>query len=66
MQCTITAVGDALLTMRLNRKDPQCLALKNIFETADVRFANFEMTVHDYEASPSAVSGGTWVWTVRG
>ncbi len=61
MKCTITAVGDALLTMRLARNDYQCLALKNIFDAADVRFANFEMTVHDYEASPSAVSGGTWV-----
>lgn len=61
MKCTITAVGDALLTMRLNKKDPQCIELKEIFEKADVRVANFEMTVHDYEVSPSAVSGGTWV-----
>lgn len=61
MRCTITAVGDALLTQRLCRNDPQCLALKEIFDAVDIRFANFEMTVHDFEVSPSAVSGGTWV-----
>lgn len=61
MKCSIIATGDSLLTQRLCRKDPQCLALKEIFEAHDIRFANFEMTVHDFEVAPSAESGGTWV-----
>lgn len=61
MKCTLTAVGDMLLTMRLCRKDPQCLALKEIFDAADVRFGNFEMTVHDFNVPGAATSGGTWV-----
>lgn len=61
MKCTLTAVGDVLLTQRLCRQDSQCLALKEIFDAADVRFGNFEMTVHDFNVAGSATSGGTWV-----
>ncbi len=61
MKFSIVATGDSLLTQRLPRQDKSCLALKEIFEQADIRFTNFELQVHDFEVAPSAVSGGTWV-----
>ncbi len=61
MKFSIVATGDSLLTQRLPRQDESCLKLKEIFEQADIRFTNFELQVHDFEVSPSAVSGGTWV-----
>lgn len=61
MRFSIVATGDSLLTQRLPRQDKSCLALKEIFEAADICFTNFELQVHDFEVAPSAVSGGTWV-----
>lgn len=61
MKFSIVATGDSLLTQRLPRQDKSCLALKELFEQADIRFTNFELQVHDFEVAPSAVSGGTWV-----
>lgn len=61
MKFSIIATGDSLLTQRLPRDDKSCLELKQLLEQADVRFTNFELQVHDFEVSPSAVSGGTWV-----
>ncbi len=61
MAFSLIATGDALLTQRMARNDPDLLALKAVFEAHDARFTNFELTVHDFEVSPSAVSGGTWV-----
>ncbi len=61
MKFSIVATGDSLLTQRLPRQDKTCLALKELFEQADIRFTNFELQVHDFEVAPSAVSGGTWV-----
>lgn len=61
MSISIVATGDSLLTQRLPRNDEACLTLKQYMEDKDVRFTNFELQVHDFEVSPSAVSGGTWV-----
>ncbi len=61
MKFSIVATGDSLLTQRLPRQDKTCLALKELFEQADICFTNFELQVHDFEVAPSAVSGGTWV-----
>ena len=61
MKFSIVATGDSLMTARLPQNDPQNLALKKIFDKADVAFTNFEMTCHDYEVGAAAVSGGTWV-----
>lgn len=58
---TIAATGDSMLVQRLARNDKGCLALQNFFKTAEVRFTNFELQIHDFEVYPSAVSGGTWV-----
>ncbi|MDU4962223.1 MAG: CapA family protein [Sporomusaceae bacterium] len=61
MGFSVIATGDSLLTQRLPKNDQSCLALKQVLEQADVRFTNFELQVHDFEVSPAAVSGGTWV-----
>lgn len=61
MSISIVATGDSLLAQRLPRNDESCLKLKLMLEKADVRFTNFELLVHDFEVSPAAVSGGTWV-----
>lgn len=61
MSISVVATGDSLLTQRLPRNDESCLRLKALLEEADVRFTNFELLVHDFEVSPSAISGGTWV-----
>lgn len=61
MAISVVATGDSLLTQRLPRNDQSCLAIKQVLEAADVRFTNFELLVHDFEVSPAAVSGGTWV-----
>ncbi len=57
---TIAAVGDFMLAQRLPKNDPACLAIKKLIENEDVRFANLEMQIHDYEVYPAAESGGTW------
>lgn len=61
MPISVVATGDSLLTQRLPRNDERCLNLKAILEKFDVRFTNFELLIHDFEVSPAAVSGGTWV-----
>ncbi len=61
MALSVLATGDSLITQRLHKKDKNCLALKSIFDSHDACFTNFELLVHDFEVSPSAVSGGTWV-----
>lgn len=61
MSISIIATGDSLLTQRIPRNDKSCLKIKALLEKADVRFTNFELLLHDFEVSPSAVSGGTWV-----
>ncbi|MBF4693336.1 CapA family protein [Fusibacter sp. Q10-2] len=61
MAISIIATGDTLLTQRLPHTDEECLKIKRMFEASDVRLTNFELLLHDFEVSPSAVSGGTWV-----
>lgn len=61
MALSILATGDSLITQRLHKKDKSCLALKSLFDSYDACLTNFELLVHDFEISPAAVSGGTWV-----
>ncbi|MBS7526915.1 CapA family protein [Fusibacter paucivorans] len=61
MAISIIATGDTLITQRLPYRDESLIQLKKIFEDKDIRFTNFEFLVHDFEVSPAAVSGGTWV-----
>ncbi len=61
MAISIVATGDTLITKRFSYEDKNLIKIKKILEKADVRFTNFEFLVHDFEVSPAAVSGGTWV-----
>ncbi|MCM3709105.1 CapA family protein [Sporosarcina luteola] len=58
-----TATGDTFITRRLPGKDKSFLELSGLLKKADVRFTNLEITVHDGEGIPGAVSGGTWAKT---
>lgn len=60
MSISVIATGDSFITQRLPHNDAGCQMIKAELEKADARFTNFEMLLHDFEVSPSAVSGGTW------
>ena len=58
---TCIATGDAFITRRIPAEGYEGLeALANLIGRHDVRFSNLEMTFHDMEGTPAAVSGGTW------
>ncbi|SER60855.1 CapA family protein [Salisediminibacterium halotolerans] len=63
---TFAAAGDCFITRRLPDKDPRAREIARLLNTADVRFANLETTVHDREGIPSAYSGGTWAMSEPG
>ncbi len=58
---SVIAAGDVFMTRRLPGVPyPGERALEELLAGFDVRFANLELTVHDREGYPGAVSGGTW------
>lgn len=58
---TFVATGDSFITRRLASVDNEdFLNIANIIKQAEFRFTNFEVTAHEFEGFPSAVSGGTW------
>ena len=54
------ATGDSFITRNLPVNDQDSLELSSIIKKAHVRFTNLEVTLHESEGIPSAVSGGTW------
>ena len=57
----LIATGDLFLTRRLPKGGYEGFAeLRDVIMQHDVRFNNLEMTFHDKEGYPAAVSGGTW------
>jgi len=56
----VALTGDSFITQRLPRDEKQLKDLQGFLAESDVRFTNFEVTVHHFEESPSATSGGTW------
>lgn len=58
---TFVATGDSFITQRIPEGGyPGFEELRNVISGHDVKFANLEMTFHDQEGAPAAVSGGTW------
>ncbi|MBQ3802580.1 MAG: CapA family protein [Oscillospiraceae bacterium] len=58
---SIVAAGDAFVTRRIPRGGyPGFSELKKIISAHDAAFVNLEMTFHNSEGTPAAVSGGTW------
>ncbi|MDF2725746.1 MAG: capsule biosynthesis protein, partial [Paenibacillus sp.] len=63
MKSTIrfVATGDSYITRRLPEpKTESFRELADIIHQGDVRFTNLEVTVHQLEGIPSALSGGQW------
>ena len=55
------ATGDAFITRRIPQGGyPGLAELQRTIGAYDVKFSNLEMTFHDAEGTPAAVSGGTW------
>lgn len=58
---SFVATGDSFITCRLPQPKGKCFEeIKQIIDKGEVKFTNLEVTVHDFEGVPSAVSGGTW------
>ena len=58
---TFIATGDAFITRRFPEGGYDGLeAIQKIISAYDVKFTNLEMTFHDHEGYPAALSGGTW------
>jgi poly-gamma-glutamate capsule biosynthesis protein CapA/YwtB (metallophosphatase superfamily) len=56
----IALTGDSFITQRLPRNEDQLTAIKKFFAEFDVKFTNFEVTLHNFDQSAAATSGGTW------
>lgn len=61
---TFIATGDSFITRRLPADGYEGFAeVSECIKKHDVRFNNLEMTFHNCEGYPAAVSGGTWAMT---
>ncbi len=61
---TFIATGDVFITRRLPKDGYEGFdAVRKCIEGHDVAFTNLEMTFHNCEGYPNAVSGGTWAMT---
>lgn len=60
---SLTLTGDSIITQRLSiyQPDPRFMAAVNAVREGDAAFTNLEILFHNYEAPPSAQSGGTWL-----
>lgn len=56
----VAVTGDSFITQRLPRNQNDLIEIRNFFADFDVKFTNFEVTVHHFDQSPAATSGGTW------
>ena len=57
---TFAATGDSFITRKLPAKNKSYKEIADIINQADFRFTNLEVTLHQNEGIPGAVSGGTW------
>ena len=58
---TFIATGDSFMTRCLPVNGYEGFhELKEIIRGHDVKFNNLEITIHNREGYPSAISGGTW------
>ena len=61
-EISVFIAGDAIITQPWSHFDePEFLKLMDEVSSADVAAVNLEMLIHDFEAYPSANSGGTWM-----
>lgn len=58
---TVIATGDSFMTRRIPKEGyPGFLEIAQLISGYDVRFNNLEITIHNQQGYPAAVSGGTW------
>lgn len=57
---TVALTGDSFITQKLPTDNNKLKHIRDFMLSFDVRFTNFEITVHDFDVYPSATSGGTW------
>jgi poly-gamma-glutamate capsule biosynthesis protein CapA/YwtB (metallophosphatase superfamily) len=57
---TIALTGDSFITQRLPRNEHHLIEIQNFLALFDIRFTNFEVTLHNFDQSAAATSGGTW------
>lgn len=61
---TMIATGDAFITRRFPQEGYEGFEeIRDVISSHDVKFSNLEMTFHNMEGTPAAVSGGTWAMT---
>ena len=59
------ASGDAFITRRFPPEGYEGFEeIRDVISQHDVKFSNLEMTFHNMEGTPAAVSGGTWAMAV--
>jgi poly-gamma-glutamate capsule biosynthesis protein CapA/YwtB (metallophosphatase superfamily) len=59
---TFALTGDSIITRKLSvYNEPAFMRIIDLIRGADAAFTNLEMLFHDYEAYPSAASGGTYM-----
>lgn len=56
----IALTGDSFITQRIPYNQEKLKHIRDYLHDFDVRFTNFEVTVHHFDQHPSATSGGTW------
>ena len=58
---TFIATGDSFITRSLTEENyPGFQKIQALIDSHDVKFNNLEITIHNGEGYPAAVSGGTW------
>src|SRR5437868_5989758 len=58
---SLTAVGDIYLAKPLRQEeDPRFREAAALFRSADARFGNVEVLLHDYDDAPAAQCAGAW------
>lgn len=57
---TFVATGDSFIARRLPGETAWVKELTELLASAEARFTNLEITTHEFEGTPGAVSGGTW------
>lgn len=60
-ELSVVATGDSFITMAVPENGYEGFRqLSGMIKNHDVRFSNLEITIHEGEGYPAAVSGGTW------
>ncbi|MBR6977000.1 MAG: CapA family protein [Lachnospiraceae bacterium] len=63
-QVKLIGAGDLFMTRRIAEDGYEGLEeMRELILQHDIRFVNLEMTFHNEEGFPAAVSGGTWAMT---